>query len=84
MRKLIADLHQCIADIIIDPRDTRQYEKADDICQEVWQWASTMGINPWGYCLDRYCSCKMMLSEWEPDPLPLLWGREGERARGQE
>lgn len=70
MTRLMSDLHRAIADIIIDPRDERAYEQADDRCQEIWQWSTTMGVTPWRYCLDRYCSCKMMLSEWEPDMLP--------------
>jgi hypothetical protein len=77
MRALMTALHASIADIIIDPRDTRQYERCDDLCQEIWQWATLMGHNPWGYCLDRYCSCKLMLSEWEPQTLPLI-GEDGE------
>jgi len=72
MSTLIAALHRSIEDIIIDPRDYREYERADNICAEIWQWSTTMGITPWSYCLDRYCSCKMMLSEWEPDVLPGL------------
>lgn len=70
MSRLLTTLHQAISDIIIDPLDTSSYAKADDTCQAIWQWCTSFGITPWSYCLDRYCSCKVMLSEWEPDQLP--------------
>lgn len=72
MSTLMAALHRSIEAIIIDPRDAGEYARADETCQEIWQWSTLMGITPWRYCLDRYCSCKLMLSEWEPDVLPGL------------
>lgn len=74
MSRLMEALHQSISDLIIDPRDAREYERADDLCQEIWRWCTTMGYTPWKFCMDRYCSCKLMLSEWEPDLLPGPWG----------
>lgn len=71
-RRLINSLHSLISDIIIDPRDENAYHRADDICQEIWQWCTSIDTTPWSLCLDRYCSCKLMLSEWEPQALPGL------------
>lgn len=82
MARLITDLHSAISRCIEDPRDERPYHDADDLCQAIWQWSTTMQVTPWRYCLDRYCSCKIMLREWEPDPLPgldLLGAREAEQ-----
>lgn len=70
MTALINALHRAISDIIIDPLDQRAYDTADDTCQAIWQWCTTMGYTPWKFCMDRYCSCKVMLSEWEPQTLP--------------
>ena len=79
MSRLINDLHRAISDVIIDPRDESAYTKCDETCQEIWQWCQMLGVTPWRYCLDRYCSCKLMLSEWEPDTLPgLPGGRAGQ------
>lgn len=72
MARLITDLHNSIERCISDPSDERPYNDADDLCQSIWQWSTTMGVTPWRYCLDRYCSCKIMLREWEPDRLPGL------------
>ena len=74
MTALINALHTAISDIIVDPTDSRAYERADDTCQEIWQWCTSMGYTPWKFCLDRYCSCKVMLSEWEPQTLPFDTG----------
>lgn len=78
MARLIADLHRAILDCITDPRLEEPYSRADDLCQAIWQWSTTFNVTPWRYCLDRYCSCKIMLREWEPDALPGL-----DHVRGQ-
>lgn len=82
MARLISDLHSAVARCIEDPRDERPYNDADDLCQSIWQWAQAMGVTPWRYCGDRYCSCKIMLREWEPAPLPLDWPQQAGPAVG--
>jgi len=67
---MMTDLHAAIARCIEDPRDERPYLEADELCQSIWQWATLMGTTPWRYCWDRYCSCKIMLREWQPETLP--------------
>lgn len=72
IERLMTSLHDEISSLIIDPRDSRAFERCDDLCQEIWQSSLEASITPWRLCLDRYCSCKLMLSEWEPEPLPGL------------
>lgn len=67
---LIAEMHALFTQIILDPTDEKPFHRVDDICQEIWQECIMHQMEPWQFCLDRYCSCKVALSEWEPERLP--------------
>lgn len=72
MRDAMTRLHLALGSIIIDPTDNGLYETVDETCYLIWEWCVLHGQQPWGWCLDRYCSCKIALAEHEPDPLPGL------------
>ena len=85
MRLLMSEVHRLLGEIILDPSDNAKYERLDEIAYVIWEWCVTHGTQPWGWCLDRYCSCKLVLAEHEPDPLPGMGarpraGRRSERA----
>ena len=71
MTLLMSELHRLLGEIILDPSDNSLYERVDSIAYVVWEWCLSNGAQPWGWCLDRYCSCKLVLAEHEPPTLPL-------------
>lgn len=73
MRAAMRSLHACFAAMILDPLDKQAYEDADTLCWQIWEYCLNNGTSPWAWCLDRYCSCKVALSEHEPDRLPGAW-----------
>lgn len=70
MQLRMATLHACLGSIIIDPMNDDLYAGVDEACYQIWEWCLERGQQPWGWCWDRYCSCKLALAEHEPDPLP--------------
>jgi hypothetical protein len=68
----MARIHAVLESIILDPTDNDLYADLDHYCYLVWEWCLLTGHLPWGWCADRYCSCKVALSEHEPDTLPGL------------
>lgn len=77
MREANRRLHHALLSIIVDPSNNDLYEIVDDNCYLIWEWCLTRGQQPWGWCLDRYCACKIALAEHEPDELPLGQGDTG-------
>lgn len=65
----MARIHAVLESIILDPTDDHLYAELDARCYLVWEWCITHGKTPWGWCPDRYCACKVALSEHEPDTL---------------
>lgn len=57
---------------ILEPTDHRIREAISEDAAVVWHTALAAGTTPWRYCLDRYCDCKIVLKEAEPEPLPGL------------
>ena len=76
----MARIHAVLESIILDPTDPALYEDLDHYCYLVWEWCLITGRTPWGWCADRYCSCKVALSEHEPDTLPEIRELLGENA----
>lgn len=68
----MAVLHEALGAIIVNPLEDANYETVDLMCYRIWEWCTTNGRTPWGWCWDRYCACKVALSEHEPDTLPEL------------
>lgn len=68
----MSEIHRLLGDIILDPSNNAAYERIDFHAREIWMWCITNGETPWGWCLDRYCSCKLVLAEHEPEHLPGL------------
>lgn len=72
MSRALDTLHGAFLDIIVDPTDSRLYERVDETCYVIWEWCLEHGATPWSWCLDVYCSCKVALAEHEPNPFPQL------------
>lgn len=72
MRYLNSELHRLLGDVIMDPSDNDSYSRIDSIAYVIWEYCTVNAVTPWGWCLDRYCSCKLVLSEHEPDVLPII------------
>ena len=66
MRARMQCLHDSLARLILDPSDERSYEDIDEQTYMIWEWCTVHGRHPWGWCLDRYCACKVALSAAEP------------------
>lgn len=71
MREANRRLHAALLGIIVDPSSNDLYEIVDDNCYMIWEWCLLHHTQPWGWCLDRYCACKIALAEHEPEGLDL-------------
>ena len=71
LKLTVANLHSLMASRWLEPNIPSYDEEIDAMCAAAWEIGTVLKRSP-HLCLDRYCECHWLLSQWEPETLPGL------------